>query len=80
MLKIRLSKNGYKKNKFFLFIVINSKSHREGKYIEKLGFYNFKLNIKFINIKKTLFWLNTGAKPTKTFSKLFNEYIKFNKK
>ena len=40
MVKIRLSRGGSKKRPFYHVVATNSKSARDGKYIERLGYYN----------------------------------------
>ena len=66
--KIRLSRHGRKKNPFYHIIVADSRSKRDGKYIEKIGTYNPNLNPAVIdfNEDKALEWLLNGAQPTET--------------
>jgi len=66
--KIRLARKGRKKKAFFHIVVADSRSPRDGRYIEKIGFYNPLTNPATIEIdfEKTLGWLHNGAIPTET--------------
>lgn len=66
--KIRLTRLGDKKSPFYRVVVADSKSPRDGKYIDLLGTYNPLTNpaeIKIDNAKATE-WLKKGATPTET--------------
>lgn len=65
MVKIRLSRNGTKKNPCYKIIVTDSRSPRNGRFIEKLGFFNSTTNnIKpnHVKIERVNYWINKGAK------------------
>ncbi len=79
MLKIRFLRKGLKKKPFYSLIVINSKNPRNGKFIDKIGFFNPFSKLKKINLNKFLYWKNIGAKPTNSVLKIVNEFIKNNK-
>lgn len=66
--KIRLKRMGAKKAPFYRIVVADSRSPRDGKFIEVLGTYNPLTNPAEINIdeEKTLARLATGAIPTDT--------------
>jgi len=66
--KIRLARKGRKKKAFFHIVVADSRSPRDGRYIEKIGFYNPLTNPATIEIDfdKALGWLHNGAIPTDT--------------
>ncbi len=66
--KIRLKRMGAKKAPFYRIIVADSRSPRDGKFIEALGTYNPLTNPASINVKEeeTLSWLSKGAEPTDT--------------
>lgn len=66
--KIRLSRKGSKKKPFYHIIITDSRAPRDGKYIERLGFYNPGTNPATIeiNFDRTLEWLQKGAQPTDT--------------
>ncbi|QNN41739.1 MULTISPECIES: 30S ribosomal protein S16 [Pedobacter] len=66
--KIRLQRFGKKGKPFFHVVVADSRSPRDGKFIERLGSYNPNTNPATIeiNFEKTLAWVNSGAEPTDT--------------
>lgn len=66
--KIRLQRKGTKKRPFYHIVVADSRSPRDGKFIEKLGNYN-PLTVPAtidLNINKAYEWLSKGAQPTDT--------------
>lgn len=71
--KIRLRRMGAKKKPFYRIVVADSRSPRDGKFIEEIGYYNPVSEPKEIKIddEKAIKWLSTGAKPTDTVSTLF---------
>ena len=66
--KIRLKRMGAKKAPFYRVVVADSRSPRDGKIIENLGYYNPITNPSDIKIdtEKAIKWLNNGAIPTDT--------------
>ena len=72
--KIRLSRVGGKKQPYYRIIVADSRSARDGKFIENIGTYDPKRepSVIEINKEKALSWLQKGAKPTNTVQKIFN--------
>ena len=66
--KIRLTRMGDKKSPFYRVVVADSKSPRDGKYIDLLGTYNPLTNPAEIKIdnEKAQKWLKNGALPTET--------------
>ena len=66
--KIRLARKGRKKLAFYHIVVADSRSPRDGRYIEKIGSYNPVTNPATIelNFDKALGWLQNGALPTDT--------------
>ncbi|MCF6463361.1 30S ribosomal protein S16 [Clostridium sp. Cult1] len=73
--KIRLRRMGAKKNPFYRIIVADSRSPRNGRFIEEIGYYNPLTEPKTVKIddEKATKWLNNGAKPTETVDRLFRE-------
>lgn len=71
--KIRLKRMGAKKKPFYRIVVADSRSPRDGKFIDEIGFYNPVSEPKEIRIdaEKAVKWLNNGAKPTDTVDMLF---------
>ena len=70
--KLRLMRMGRKKRPFYRVIAIDSRSPRDGKYLEKLGTYNpltEPLEVS-INEERVLYWLGVGAIPSDTVKSL----------
>jgi len=66
--KIRLARKGRKKLAFYHIVVADSRSPRDGRYIEKIGSYNPITNPATIELdfERALGWLQNGALPTDT--------------
>ncbi len=75
MVKIRLRRMGAKKQPTYRFVVADSKSPRDGRFIEILGHYNPRTEPKTleVNADKAKEWLAKGAQPTETVKRLFAE-------
>ncbi len=73
--KIRLKRMGSKKKPFYRIVVADSRSPRDGRFIEEIGLYNPVSQPKEIRIddEKAIKWLGNGAKPTDTVYVLFKE-------
>ncbi|MGL5416650.1 MAG: 30S ribosomal protein S16 [Clostridium sp.] len=71
--KIRLKRMGAHKAPFYRVVVADSRSPRDGKFIEEIGFYNPVAQPKEIKIneEKANKWLQNGAQPTDVVKKLF---------
>ena len=72
--KIRLQRHGSKKRPFYFIVAANSRSPRDGKFIEKLGTYN-PLTVPAtidINRERALHWLNKGAQTTNTTRRILS--------
>ncbi|NOZ46953.1 MAG: 30S ribosomal protein S16 [Chlorobi bacterium] len=66
--KIRLSRQGRKRNPFYYIVVTDSRTPRDGRFIERIGSYNPNTNPATIDLEfnKALTWLQKGAQPTDT--------------
>lgn len=71
--KIRLRRMGAKKNPFYRIVVADSRSPRDGRFIEELGYYDPLTEPKkvVVNSEKVNTWIRNGAKPTDTVDRLF---------
>ena len=71
--KIRLRRMGQKKAPFYRIIVADSRSPRDGKFIEENGYYNPNVEPSDVKVNEELAqkWLSTGAQPTEIVSRLF---------
>lgn len=75
MVKIRLKRMGAKKAPFYRIVVADSRSPRDGAFIETVGTYNpltTPAEIK-VNEELTLKWLNNGAIPTDTVRNILSK-------
>ena len=72
--KIRLQRHGKKNFAFFHIVVADSRSPRDGRFIEQLGSYNPNTNPATIilDADKALKWLNVGAQPTLTARRILS--------
>lgn len=72
--KIRLQRHGSKKRPFYFIVVADSRSPRDGKFIQKLGTYNPLTVPATIQIdrQKALDWLQKGATPTDTVRRILS--------
>ena len=73
--KIRLKRMGAKKAPFYRVVVADSRSPRDGRFIENIGTYNPIKTPAEININEEAAqkWLNNGAIPTDTVKNLFSK-------
>ena len=75
MVKIRLRRQGAKKNPSYRVIVADERSPRDGRFIEEIGYYNPLANpveIK-IDVEKANEWIKKGAQPTETVKSLLSK-------
>ena len=66
--KIRLRRMGAKKAPFYRVVVADSRSPRDGRFIEEIGYYNPVAQPAEITTK----WIANGAQPTDVVKRLFN--------
>ena len=72
--KIRLQRHGKKGKPFYWIVAANSRSKRDGKFLEKLGTYNPISNPAQIelNVDAAVKWLKNGAQPTDTARRILS--------
>ena len=75
MVKIRLTRIGAHKKPFYRIIVADSKSRRDGPFIEILGTYDPKFEPSKIevNLERAKYWISQGAQPSVTVQKLLQK-------
>lgn len=75
MVKIRLRRMGAKKAPFYRIVVADSRSPRDGRFVEELGYYDPMKNPVVIKIdeEKANKWLANGAQPTETVKSLLTK-------
>lgn len=73
--KFRLSRHGSKKKPFYRIVVADSNSPRDGRFIERVGFYDpLKEPVEIsLDREKVKDWYKKGAKPTRTVENLFKK-------
>jgi len=75
MVKIRLRRMGAKKNPFYRIVVADSKSPRDGRFIEEIGTYDplaSPSDIK-VDVERAEYWIKNGAQPTDTVRALLKK-------
>jgi small subunit ribosomal protein S16 len=75
MVKIRLTRIGSKKKPFYRLVATDTRSPRDGRFIEILGFYNpHKDPVEIrLNTERIIFWLQKGATPSDTVKSLLKK-------
>jgi small subunit ribosomal protein S16 len=77
MIKIRLSRVGRTKKPLYTIVACDSRTARDGKFIEKLGQYdpaNVKEPIKFLKKAELSEWIKKGAQVSDTVNSLFKKH------
>ncbi len=71
--KIRLKRMGAKKAPFYRVVVADSRSPRDGRFIEEIGYYNPGTEPTTIKIdeEKAIQWVKNGAQPSDIVKRLF---------
>ncbi len=78
MLKMRLSMGGTKKRPVYKVVVADSRFPRDGRFIEKLGFFNplipkDKKERMSLDAERVKYWLGQGAQPTTRVARILGE-------
>ncbi len=73
--KLRLRRMGKKKQPIYKIVAADSRSPRDGKFLEAVGIYNPLTKPHTIELKeeRVNYWLDNGAQPTNTVKSLFNQ-------
>lgn len=73
--RIRLKRMGAKKKPFYRIVVADSRSPRDGRFIEEIGYYDPMKNPADVKIdeEKAAKWLGTGAQPSETVKALLKK-------
>ena len=68
MVKIRLKRMGMKKKPFYRLVVTDSRSPRDGRFIEEIGLYDPMADGEKIKVdmERAKYWISNGAQPTDT--------------
>lgn len=72
--KIRLKRMGSKKRPFYRIVVADSRSPRDGRFIESVGTYNPLTEPETVTLKEDqiMSWLNNGAQPSATVKNILS--------
>jgi len=80
MVKIRLTRGGAKKRPFYHIIVTDSRSARDGRNIERLGFFNPVASGQEkpveLNVERVQHWLSHGAQMSDKVANLYKQVVK----
>ena len=76
-LTMRLRRHGGKKKPFFRIVVADSRSPRDGRFVEQIGTYDPAFDPPRVSVKKDEVerWLKAGAKPSDTVRKLIKQVV-----
>ncbi|MEM6991762.1 MAG: 30S ribosomal protein S16 [Myxococcota bacterium] len=76
--KIRLARAGAKKRPFYRVVATDSRSPRDGRFLEKLGTVNPNTEPSTVdlNIPRIEYWLGHGALPTQTMARILKRAMK----
>lgn len=74
MVKLRLRRKGRMHHAVYDIVAVDSRSPRDGAFLDKVGFYDPNTSPNTINFKteRALYWLNVGAQPTDTVKLLLS--------
>ena len=74
---IRLARSGAKKSPFYRIVVTNSRSARDGRFIENIGTYDPSRDASFrIDQARLDHWKGVGAQPSNTVTELLKKFAK----
>lgn len=73
--KIRLARHGAKKKPFYRIVVADSRSPRDGRFLENVGTYNPMVEPAQVTLKteRIAYWMEKGATPTDTVNSLLKK-------
>ena len=80
MVSIRLSRSGAKKRPFYHLVVTDSRNRRDGRYIERVGYFNpvgkdHEENLR-IDVDRVDYWIGQGAQPSERVASLLKTHRK----
>jgi small subunit ribosomal protein S16 len=80
MVSIRLSRGGAKNRPFYHVVVTDSRSSRDGRYIERIGFFNPLARGAeqrlVLDSERVQYWKSNGAQPTDRVARLIKDAVK----
>ena len=83
MVVIRLARGGAKHRPFYNMVVADSRDPRDGRFIERVGFYDPKApagrEALRVNVERIEYWKGKGAQPSSTVVRLVKQFGKTKK-
>jgi small subunit ribosomal protein S16 len=80
MVTIRLTRGGAKKRPFYHVVVTDSRNRRDGRYIERLGYFNpiatGKEESLRLDLERVSYWIGQGAQPSDRVASLIKQFEK----
>jgi small subunit ribosomal protein S16 len=80
MVTIRLSRGGAKKRPFYTVVVTDSRNRRDGRCIERVGFFNPIASGKDVRLSlnqdRVQYWIGVGAQPSDRVASLMKEFAR----
>jgi small subunit ribosomal protein S16 len=80
MVVIRLARGGAKKRPFYSMVVTDSRTRRDGRFVERVGFYNPKAAENeqglSVNVERLSYWQGQGAQLSPTVARLVKQFGK----
>ena len=78
MVVIRLARGGAKKRPFYNMVVADSRNRRDGRFVERVGYYNPVAAATeqglTINVERIAYWQNNGAQLSPTVARLVKQF------
>lgn len=82
MVIIRLARGGAKKRPFFNMVVADSRDARDGRFIERIGFYNPRATggeeALRVKLDRVAYWQSQGAQLSSTATRLIRQFVSHN--
>ena len=74
--RLRLARGGAKKRPFYRIVAADTRSPRDGRFLEKLGTYNPNTDPSTVKLDmpRVEYWLGTGAQPSETVARLIKNF------
>ena len=75
MVRIRLRRQGAKKQPTYRIVVADQRASRDGRILENIGFFNPRTDPETVNIdvERARYWLGVGAKPSEAVERLLKK-------
>jgi small subunit ribosomal protein S16 len=73
---IRLARQGSKKRPFYRIVAADSRRSRDGRFIERLGYWDPRKKDLLLNTERYVAWVGNGAQPSETVASLYKRALK----